>query len=214
MTQCVLDNASVCRCVSSRSSKAGLTAAGDFTGNLLSNAIKFLVSSPVRNIKLEFDLSPFPPNDDSCQRPDKLWNMNTQEYEKLYLYVKCSDTGPGMTRESLAKLFNRFVQASTETHAVWGGNGIGLFITRRLCELMDGRIEVDSELGHGCEFRFFVAVQRGRGPETVATTVIHSTAPPPDAKVTMRILIVEDNLISEHKIYKHVSVTLKSFFIF
>jgi hypothetical protein len=57
------------------------------------------------------------------------------------------------------------------SHNVFGGSGLGLFVSRKLCDLMDGGIDVDSVYGQGATFRFFIralavrpAPPRSHGP--------------------------------------------------
>ena len=76
--------------------------------------------------------------------------------EEIYIYGAVSDTGPGLSQEALSQLFQKFRQADRSTHAVFGGSGLGLYVCRRICELMDGQIEVASRQGEGSTFRFYV----------------------------------------------------------
>lgn len=62
------------------------------------------------------------------------------------------DTGIGMTPEQRANLFQAFVQADATTSRKYGGTGLGLVITRRLCQLMGGDVTVISEFGKGSSF--------------------------------------------------------------
>lgn len=62
------------------------------------------------------------------------------------------DTGIGMTREQLNKLFQPFTQADTSTTRKYGGTGLGLAIAKQFCQIMGGDITVDSELGKGSIF--------------------------------------------------------------
>jgi GAF domain-containing protein/CheY-like chemotaxis protein len=63
-----------------------------------------------------------------------------------------SDTGIGMTPEQLARLFEAFSQADAATTRKYGGTGLGLALSRRLCRMMGGDVTVESEAGRGSTF--------------------------------------------------------------
>jgi signal transduction histidine kinase/HAMP domain-containing protein len=63
-----------------------------------------------------------------------------------------SDTGIGMTPEQMGKLFQAFSQAEASTARAYGGTGLGLAVTRRLCQMMGGDITAESEYGVGSTF--------------------------------------------------------------
>jgi signal transduction histidine kinase len=67
------------------------------------------------------------------------------------------DTGIGMTPEQVDKLFHAFVQADSTTTRKYGGTGLGLVISRRLCNLMGGDVTVTSAPGEGSCFSARVA---------------------------------------------------------
>ena len=66
-----------------------------------------------------------------------------------WLQFDVMDSGIGMTPEQRARLFQPFVQADSDTTRLYGGTGLGLVISRRLCRMMGGDVTVDSEAGHG-----------------------------------------------------------------
>ncbi len=76
---------------------------------------------------------------------------NTQENTQT-LCLKVTDTGIGMSDETLKELFTEFTQADTSNSRRYGGTGLGLAIVESLLELMHGRITVTSELGKGTTF--------------------------------------------------------------
>jgi signal transduction histidine kinase len=72
------------------------------------------------------------------------------------LTIVVSDTGIGMTEEQLACIFEEFRQADMSTTREYGGTGLGLSITQKLCQLMGGRISVDSYPQTGSVFTVII----------------------------------------------------------
>lgn len=72
------------------------------------------------------------------------------------LWVAVVDTGEGIAAEHLPHVFERFWRADPARSRYSGGSGIGLAITRRLIELQGGKITVESQLGQGSTFRFWL----------------------------------------------------------
>lgn len=113
------------------------------------------------------------------------------EAGKIALVV--SDTGRGLTPQQLAHLFQPFTRFEAEGEVIQG-TGIGLVITRRLVELMGGRMTVESTSGQGSIFRVFLkAVAAPAGiPDSLAMAGGESLALPGVVE-ERRLLYVEDN---------------------
>ena len=75
------------------------------------------------------------------------------EHVKHNLRITVKDTGIGMPQESLPRIFERFYRVDKGRSREHGGTGLGLSIVKHIVELYSGRIEVDSKLNEGSEFR-------------------------------------------------------------
>jgi len=102
-----------------------------------------------------------------------------------------SDTGIGIPGEKLGTVFERFTQADSSTTRRYGGSGLGLTISKRLVELMAGRIWVESGVGRGSVFSFTVPLEIWTRPARRAMEPIG--ADPEPALAALRVLLVEDS---------------------
>jgi len=105
---------------------------------------------------------------------------------ELTLHFTVADTGIGIPREKLERLFQSFSQVDSSTTRQFGGTGLGLAISKRLAELMGGTMWVESEEGRGSQFRFTINVRPG--PSDAPAWL---AAPP--ALRGRRVLFAEDN---------------------
>ena len=85
------------------------------------------------------------------------------------------DTGIGIPKEQVSRLFGRFVQGESGVNRRFGGAGLGLAISQRLAALLGGRIEVDSRTGEGSRFRLRVRALPSDGPASGADSSLKGT---------------------------------------
>lgn len=146
-------------------------------GNLLSNAIKFTERGKV-SVK-----------------------VGSQEVEpgRWMITIAVTDTGIGMTRGVMDKLFSTFTQADATISRRFGGSGLGLAITRQLARLMGGDVVVESEPGRGSTFTLTfkadaandAAIARSNEP------VIPAVSEADLARLRgIKILLVDDNAVN------------------
>ena len=102
-----------------------------------------------------------------------------------------SDTGIGISRETLSRVFEQFTQADSSTTRRFGGSGLGLTISKRLVELMGGRIWVESVLGKGSVFSFAVPFEVWA--EAMRREGIPVGMDPEQPLLPLRILLAEDS---------------------
>ncbi|MBI5382978.1 MAG: response regulator [Opitutae bacterium] len=107
--------------------------------------------------------------------------------EHFEIEVAVRDTGIGIAPDQQSRLFKAFSQVDASTTRRFGGSGLGLTISRRLVELMGGRIWVESTPGAGSTFRFTFQA------EARSTLVQVETVARPEVLVGKRVLVVDDN---------------------
>ena len=123
----------------------------------------------------------------------------------VWLVVAVRDTGPGLDPSEQSRLFHRFAQANPQIDSL-SGFGLGLFVSRKIVELHDGFIEVDSARGRGSVFSLAIPASRAELPQaptrllvpppTSSTPLISPTSPRPSsqgdsAPPLPRVLVVE-----------------------
>lgn len=130
--------------------------------NLVGNAIKFTLEGEiVIRVSLERD-----------------------DENKMHMHCSVTDTGIGIPIDKQAELFDSFSQVDASTTRRFGGTGLGLAICRKLCQLMQGDIGINSTSGQGSCFEFSVVLENSRRAKQVVPHV--------DIQ-TLNVLIVDDN---------------------
>jgi signal transduction histidine kinase/ActR/RegA family two-component response regulator len=150
---------------------ADLTRIKQVLINLVTNAIKFTAKKDgERHISVALGAATqrptsYPPDvvffetDESKYHLDSTLSAEWGQGRVLYLMVSIKDTGIGIGAEDQARLFERFRQATPKTQEKYGGSGLGLFISRKICQLHGGDIGVSSKEGEGSTFGFFYRVR-------------------------------------------------------
>ncbi|MCK5719823.1 MAG: response regulator [Thiomargarita sp.] len=116
--------------------EADLTKIRQCLLNLLSNASKF-----TKNGTVIFTVKPI---------------ISEEKSNEIWIEFVIKDNGVGMTSDQLEKLFQAFTQADASTTRKYGGTGLGLVITKRFTEMMNGYINVESEFGKGSLFQILL----------------------------------------------------------
>jgi PAS domain S-box-containing protein len=112
------------------------------------------------------------------------------ESTEIALRFEIEDTGIGIAPENISRIFAPFEQAESTTTRRFGGTGLGLTISRRLADLMDGTLTVESIVGRGSVFRFDVTLPRST---MSALSVTSDRGTIVSVRTGARILLVEDN---------------------
>ena len=141
--------------------------------NIIGNALKFTQEGEV---SISVETKPIDQNTIEC-----IWHIK--------------DTGIGIKASRINSIFESFTQADSSTTREFGGTGLGLSISKQLCQLMGGDIKLKSELGVGSTFSFSVQLGVSSNTDNVLFKEVEKAQP--FEKVTMRALLVEDNLINQ-----------------
>ena len=146
--------------------------------NLLGNAVKFTETGSI-HISVS-----------SLGTSDK-------EYEIQFIV---RDSGIGISRDRMSRLFQSFSQVDASTTRKYGGTGLGLAICKHLAELMGGRIWAESNPGKGSTFYFTIKAEASNEPSErrpEESPALPSTASDPERLVHLRILLAEDNVVNQ-----------------
>jgi signal transduction histidine kinase/ActR/RegA family two-component response regulator len=139
--------------------------------NLLSNALKFTSSGEVLLTA----------------------GVEKQDEESYCIAIEVRDTGIGIAKDQIPRLFSSFIQADSSISRRYGGTGLGLAISKMLVDLMGGKIDVESSPGEGTRFRITVLLGHARELE-----VAHAIPPATGCEGQhLRVLVAEDNIVNQ-----------------
>ncbi|HWA78559.1 MAG TPA: ATP-binding protein [Polyangiaceae bacterium] len=136
-------------------------------------------------------------------------NLVEARPDKVRVRLTVADTGIGIARDKQGELFAAFMQADSSTSRKYGGTGLGLAISKRLAELMNGEIGVESTLGAGSTFwvilEFHTLDEDAERLEPIRRSVGDDLRAPSDGRLAsvprssrkLRILAAEDNLANQ-----------------
>ena len=117
----------------------------------------------------------------------------------VVLHVTVKDTGIGIPADKQTAIFDAFTQVDGSTARSYGGTGLGLTISKRLVEMMGGRIWVESAPGQGSTFHFTVKLMGGETvqPSQVASADRKGLSTPMGENRKLRVMLVEDNAVNQ-----------------
>jgi len=139
--------------------------------NLVSNAVKFTIKGKITvSVRLI-----------------------EENEENTTVEFAVTDTGIGVPKEKIAKIFDNFQQASSGTSRIYGGTGLGLAIVKQLVEPQGGTINVESEVGVGTTFSFRLNFQKTKLDAELETEILEL-----DSEINnIKVLVVEDIALNQ-----------------
>ncbi|WP_417876779.1 response regulator [Winogradskyella sediminis] len=134
--------------------------------NLLSNAFKFTDSG---GVTFQTEL------------------LERKEHSSL-LRFSVKDTGIGVSYNKQKNIFKSFVQANENTSQLYGGSGLGLYISKELLQIQNSQLQIESKKGEGAKFWFDIELKHSKSELLHEQKTISKTAP-----IDIKVLVAEDN---------------------
>ncbi|MCP3873104.1 MAG: response regulator [Desulfobacteraceae bacterium] len=126
--------------------------------------------------------------------------LQSESDTQVEILFQIKDTGIGIAKNKLNRLFKSFSQVDASTTRRFGGTGLGLVISKRLTQIMNGKIGVNSVEGDGSEFWFTAFFDK----QMDSDHSLESKYLPPDIK-GKRIIAVDDNDLNQRILYEHMT---------
>jgi len=124
---------------------------------------------------------------------------NKAEGDKQICEIKIEDTGIGISKENIDKIFNEFTKVHNETNGEYYGSGLGLAVAKRMLEILNGEIYVDSTLSIGSVFTIKLPaykVDKDKKDEFIESPDVELRKIKGE-KLTPKVLLVEDNITNK-----------------
>ena len=154
--------------------------------NLVGNAIKFTERG---SVTLKVTLSD--PRKTLVNEPPNQRSLESSAEAGCTIQFSVTDTGIGMTKEELGRVFDLFTQGSSETSRKFGGTGLGLSISKQIVELQKGKITVESQPGIGSTFSF--AINYKISDKSLSAKAGEISSDMLEGLKGLKILLAEDN---------------------
>ncbi|WP_082014102.1 PAS domain S-box protein [Flavobacterium sp. AED] len=120
-------------------------------------------------------------------------NLLHEDDDKVIIEFAVSDTGIGIPKEKIGKIFENFQQASSGTSRLYGGTGLGLAIVKQLVESQGGSIRVKSIVNEGSIFSFALSFQKTNADAELETELMEL-----DTEIkNIKVLVVEDIALNQ-----------------
>ena len=154
--------------------------------NLISNAVKFTSKKGKIRLKIKFE---------------------KEEAGFYYIKVCVKDSGIGIPSDKIETIFDPFIQVSNDRARKYGGTGLGLTIIKKIINIMNGEIQVESKLDVGTKFIVSLPFAKGNSNSVGSKSIINKdkSAIPINTGERIKVLLAEDNHINQILVQKVLS---------
>ncbi|MDG3583054.1 hybrid sensor histidine kinase/response regulator [Galbibacter pacificus] len=125
--------------------------------------------------------------------------LKTNSENKQFITLSVIDTGIGIKKEKQKIIFEEFTQAESDTEKKYGGSGLGLTISRKLADLLDGHLYLESKEGKGSTFSFVFPAEFSHQEATETTHPKHEKAILKDKHYTAIVIDDDETLLQLNK---------------
>ncbi|MBN8570821.1 MAG: response regulator [Ignavibacteria bacterium] len=181
----------------------------EFTSVVDENCPQFLIGDPVRINQILINLAGNAIKFTHKGKVEVKAEIVTKSNDEVKLLFAVTDTGIGIPDDKLHLIFESFMQAYTDTQRLFGGTGLGLTISKKLIEMLNGEIRVESTVNKGSKFYFELTLKIDKKERKDVPTESSKEA---RDLLGIKILIAEDNRMNQlvaKQIFKKWNVELQ-----